>query len=257
MAITTIQLKRGLFENLPTLSVAELAFTTDTKQVFLGDGTQNLQVALSTDVAASLVSAKAYTDSAIGTLDSKIQGDIATAVGSIDLVVPVVTATADGLMAKEDKVIIDRLVGKEEDWDAKETEAGAQAKADAALVEAKQYADGVVSDLVDGAPESLNTINELAAAIQSLEQEDVDGLIAALAGKASAEHTHAATDVIEDATHRFVTDVEKGEWNDKAEQADIDTAVAAAKGELEGTISTLAGRVTALESVTVIDGGTF
>lgn len=35
----------------------------------------------------------------------------------------------------------------------------------------------------------------------------------AIATKAAASHTHAATDVTQDATHRFVTDAEKATWN--------------------------------------------
>ena len=39
-----IQLRRGTFANLPTLSVGEPAFCTDTKQLFIGDGTNNIDL---------------------------------------------------------------------------------------------------------------------------------------------------------------------------------------------------------------------
>lgn len=39
-----IQVRRGIFANLPTLSVGEPAFCTDTKQLFVGDGTNNIEI---------------------------------------------------------------------------------------------------------------------------------------------------------------------------------------------------------------------
>lgn len=46
-----IQFKRGVKANLPTLSVAEPAFTTDTNQFFIGNGTTNIELAKSTDLS--------------------------------------------------------------------------------------------------------------------------------------------------------------------------------------------------------------
>ncbi|WP_017210971.1 hypothetical protein [Clostridium beijerinckii] len=40
-----ILLKRGLKANLPTLSSGEPGFTTDTNEVFIGNGTTNLKLA--------------------------------------------------------------------------------------------------------------------------------------------------------------------------------------------------------------------
>jgi hypothetical protein len=39
-----IQFKRGLLANLPTLGVAEPAFTTDSKEFFIGSSTGNVQL---------------------------------------------------------------------------------------------------------------------------------------------------------------------------------------------------------------------
>lgn len=39
-----IQLKRGLKAGLPTLDAAEIGFTTDTKEVFIGTGAGNVQI---------------------------------------------------------------------------------------------------------------------------------------------------------------------------------------------------------------------
>ena len=41
-----IQIKRGLFSALPTLSAGELGFSTDTKQLHIGDGTDNHEVVM-------------------------------------------------------------------------------------------------------------------------------------------------------------------------------------------------------------------
>ena len=50
-------------------------------------------------------------------------------------------------------------------WTAKETTSGSQAKADKALLEAKTYTDTKIASLVDTAPETLDTLNELAQAL--------------------------------------------------------------------------------------------
>ena len=40
----TIQVKRGLFASLPTLAAGEFGFSTDTKQIHIGDGAANHEV---------------------------------------------------------------------------------------------------------------------------------------------------------------------------------------------------------------------
>jgi hypothetical protein len=46
-----IQVKRGVVANLPTLSVGEPAFTTDTNQFYVGNGTTNIELAKVTDLS--------------------------------------------------------------------------------------------------------------------------------------------------------------------------------------------------------------
>ena len=96
----------------------------------------------------------------------------------------VVTGTTNGLMSAADKTKLDgiatgannyvhpdtasiRHVTDEEKatWNAKETPTGAQAKADKALTDAKSYADTKVAGIVDSAPEALDTLKELSAAL--------------------------------------------------------------------------------------------
>ena len=54
-----IQLRRGMFANLPTLSVGEPAFCTDTKQLFIGDGTNNIDLS-ATNIAARYSASTTY-----------------------------------------------------------------------------------------------------------------------------------------------------------------------------------------------------
>lgn len=92
-------------------------------------------------------------------------------------------------------------------WNAKETTSGAQSKADAALAAAKSYADTKVANLVGTAPEALDTLQELAEAVQG-NQAGVTDLLEAvgtkaektyvdteLAKKANSSHSHTGTQV--------------------------------------------------------------
>lgn len=44
MAYRKMQLRRGLKANLPTLAAGELGFCTDTKELYIGDGSNNIFV---------------------------------------------------------------------------------------------------------------------------------------------------------------------------------------------------------------------
>lgn len=47
-----------------------------------------------------------------------------------------------------------------------------------------------------------------------------------LTSKSDVGHTHAASNIIPDSTHRFVTDAEKAKWNDTYSTAEVDSKVA-------------------------------
>lgn len=92
-------------------------------------------------------------------------------------------------------------------WNAKETTSGSQAKADKALADAKAYANQKVADLVSSAPEALDTLQELADAVQG-NQAGVTDLLqkvgtkadksyvdSELSKKANSSHTHTGTQV--------------------------------------------------------------
>ena len=98
------------------------------------------------------------------------------------------TITNSGLMSSADKTKLDGIAAgankythpdnantrhvtdtQIELWTAKETTTGAQAKADAALVSANLYTDNKVAALVGSAPATLDTLEELAKALNDNE----------------------------------------------------------------------------------------
>ena len=100
----------------------------------------------------------------------------------------VATTTADGLMSSTDKSKLDGIAAGANKyvhpdnantrhvtdtqiaaWTDKETTTGSQAKADAALTAAKSYTDTKVAALVGSAPETLDTLEELATALKNNE----------------------------------------------------------------------------------------
>lgn len=111
----------------------------------------------------------------------------------------------------------------------------------AAVQDAKDYTDEKISGLVDGAPEAMDTLKELADAIAAnsdimtalqsaiggkVDKADGKGLSTEdytteektkLAGLTNYTHpsSHEASMITQDSTHRFVTDEEKTSWNGK------------------------------------------
>lgn len=64
-----IQIKRGVKAKLPVLSVGEPAFTTDTKEFFIGDGVSNVEFAKQVDLQA--------TNNQLSVLANKVNSHIA------------------------------------------------------------------------------------------------------------------------------------------------------------------------------------
>lgn len=75
-----IQLRRGVKANLPTLSVGEPAFTTDTKQLFIGDGNSNIEYAKKTDIPSTMKNPNALTINLNGTSQGAYDGSTAKSV---------------------------------------------------------------------------------------------------------------------------------------------------------------------------------
>lgn len=93
------------------------------------------------------------------------------------------------------KLELDKITdGKVADWDAKETTAGSQEKATKALTDAKAYSDEKIKELVGSAPETLDTIYEISAALQQ-NQGAVEAMTSQIAGKAEKTHQHTKADI--------------------------------------------------------------
>lgn len=76
--------------------------------------------------------------------------------------------------------------GLQDELDAKETPDGSQAKADAALSTARQYTVTKLAEMVDGSPEALDTLYEIAAALNN-DPDFATNIINQLAGKVDKE----------------------------------------------------------------------
>lgn len=66
----------------------------------------------------------------------------------------------------------------------------------------------------------------------SYTKEEANGL---LAGKSDVGHTHAASNIIGDSTHRFITDAERTRWNDTYTTSQVDASI----GEVNDAIAAL------------------
>ena len=126
----------------------------------------------------------------------------------------------------------------------------------ATLASAKEYIDKAVEQILNGSPEALDTLKELADALgndpnfaatvtkqlgqkvdkvagKGLSTEDYttaekQKLAGIAAGANNYQHpsSHPATMIAEDASHRFVTDTEKSAWGGKADKTVATTAAA-------------------------------
>lgn len=116
------------------------------------------------------------------------------------------------------------------------------------LAQANGYTDEQIAALVNGAPEAMNTLSELAEAMVSnedvidalnaaigdkvdkvegkelssndytdAEKEKLDG-VAVRANNYVHPSTHEASMITQDSTHRFVSDIEKASWDDKLDE---------------------------------------
>lgn len=180
--------------------------------------------------ATTLAQAKAFTTEREGVLRKELQdGDAAT-----------LQAAKDYTAARETAIRSDMTSGNA-----------------ATLASAKEYIDKAVEQILNGSPEALDTLKELADALgndpnfaatvtkqlgqkvdkvtgKGLSTEDYttaekQKLAGIAAGANNYQHpsSHPATMIQEDASHRFVTDTEKSAWSGKAEKT---AATASAAG---------------------------
>jgi hypothetical protein len=173
-----IQFRRGTAAEWtsanPTMAAGELGYETDTAKTKVGDGS-TVWTALvyagvnQADIEAAVANVVAF---APGTLDTL--NELAAAIGDDDDFVGSVTAniaTAEANAAS----YTDETVGDHSstttsihgipDTSILETTTGSQSKANSAQANAQSYADSAISNLVDSSPGTLDTLNELAAAL--------------------------------------------------------------------------------------------
>jgi hypothetical protein len=174
-----IQLRRGTAANWtstnPILSDGEVGFESDTGKFKIGRaGTAWIDLAYATDLPSQI-------DGLLSDLSNTVTSHTTASLNVHGIANTTALETKTGAQAKADAAI--SSAGTYTDSElythnssilnihgiantaALETKTGAQAKADAAESAAKGYADSVVSGLVDSAPTLLNTLNELASAL--------------------------------------------------------------------------------------------
>jgi hypothetical protein len=190
-----IQIRRGTAANWtstnPTLSVGELAFETDTGKVKVGNGstawTSLPYVGAVTGVSDTEIGYLDGVTSAIQTqLDAKASSsDLSTHASDTTNVHGIADTSAletqTGAQSKVDALEIEvkdytdtsvynhnadtTSVHGIADTSELETQTGAQSKADSAESAANSYTDTAIANLIDSSPTTLNTLNELAAAL--------------------------------------------------------------------------------------------
>lgn len=175
---------------------------------------------------ANLVTAKGYTDTEINKTKVELKGysdtNLETSKSYTDAEIIKVNGSATTNLAEAKKYADDKLV------------------------EGKAYSDKKIKDLVGLAPEDLNTLEEIGAFAKG-NKELIDGFLAQLNNKSDKTHihdiatdstngfmskedftklkgisegannythpkTHQASIIVQDSTHRFVTDDDKDKW---------------------------------------------
>lgn len=86
------------------------------------------------------------------------------------------------------------------------------------LATARQYSEEKVAEVVNNAPANLNTLSELAAAIDNDPDFNIS-INTRLNGKADKSHSHRPEDIETNTTNRFITDAEKAKLAGIAENA--------------------------------------
>lgn len=118
----------------------------------------------------------------------------------------------------------------------------------ATLEAAKSHVDSKIAELVDSAPEALDTLKELADAITE-HQSVYDAYVAQVAQQLEGKVDKAAGS-------RLITDVEAGQYAAKAEVSQVESALSEAKTHAESQVAPVAARTLTLETtVGGVDSG--
>lgn len=162
-----IQFRRGSAADWatanPVLAAGELGYESDTGQIKIGTGSTAWNV-----LSYGAVS-EAYVNDAISnvvglapeTLDTL--NELANAIGNDPSFITSIASDISNAVTAHNGTTAN--VHGIANTLALETETGAQEKADLALGDAQSYTDTAIANLVESAPSTLNTLNELAAAL--------------------------------------------------------------------------------------------
>ena len=110
--------------------------------------------------------------------------------------------TADLEDDAEHRLVTD---SEKERWNNTYTKQDADEQHAGDLEKAKKYVTERIAELIDGSPAALDTLYEIAAALNN-DPNFATTIMALINGKADSVHKHAATDIIEDEQHRFISD---------------------------------------------------
>jgi len=162
-----IQFRRGTAAEWasanPTLATGELGYEVDTAQIKSGNGSSDWA-----NLAYAAVSTT-YVDNAIANViglapeDLDTLSELAAAIGEDPNFSNSINAAVANAVS-EHNTESTNVHGIADTADL-ETQAGAQSKANAAQSAAQSYADNAIANLIDSSPSTLNTLNELAAAL--------------------------------------------------------------------------------------------
>lgn len=128
----------------------------------------------------------------------------------------------------------------------------------------QQYTDAQLAALVDSAPETLNTLNEIAVALQA-NDGDIDAITTALGTKSDTTHTHAIDDLSDvdvslvEANQVLYFDSTESKWKPKTivgiDALAVSTGVPADGGAL--VYDDISGTFTFTPAVTGVTAGAF
>lgn len=162
-----IQFRRGSAADWatanPVLAAGELGYESDTGQIKIGNGS----------TAWNALSYGAVSESYVNDAISNVVGlapetldtlnELANAIGNDPSFVTSIASDISNAVTAHNGTTAN--VHGIANTLALETETGAQEKADLALGDAQSYTDNAIATLVESAPSTLNTLNELAAAL--------------------------------------------------------------------------------------------
>ena len=172
-------------------------------------------------------------------------------------------STHDASMITEDEA--HRFVSDTEKttWNAKETTSGSQAKADKAKADAissaKSYTDTKVAQFIDSAPETLDTLNELAKALGN-DPNFATTIATQIGTKADTSYVNTELDKKANASHgTHVTYSTTAPLSNGT--ASVGTSGSVSRGDhvhpLQTTVSGNAGTATKLQTARTINGTSF